>query len=949
MKFKFNTYLLTRLLIIGGLVSTLAACGSDNDEPIITPTPPVANTAPSITSTSVDNVEEGSAYSYTFTATDAEGDALTYSATTLPTWLAFDAATGALTGTPTTADVGDYTVTLEVTDSQLSDSETFTITVSALPVVNTPPTITSDAVVTGTVGVAYSYMLTATDVDNDDTLDLSSVTLPTWGDFDASTGILSGIPDMADSYDVELMVSDGTDAVSQTFTIVISAAAPDAPSVELVIFENMALAKWALWDCCAGSTPSVETDDVDHDQVAEFDVLGAAETVQGFTARDADGAIGGTPFDASAFSSTGTLSFEMKVVTAPAAGTPWILKLESVGAATNTGDLNLNSSNEGAEPVVGQWQTYTFNLSALAAAGLDLSAIDVVMIFPAWGQGAGAVYRVDNVMVLNAAGMPDPDPEPAAVVLSVFENMALAEWALWDCCAGSTPSVETDDDDHDQVAEFDVLGAAETVQGFTARDADGAVGGTPFNASAYASTGTLSFEMKVVTAPAAGTPWILKLESVGAATNTGDLNLNSSNEGAEPVVGQWQTYTFSLSALAAAGLDLSAIDVIMVFPAWGQGAGAVYRVDNVMIVNAAGMPDPDPEPNPVPTNKVLTVFENMALGEWALWDCCAGSTPSVETDDVDHDQVAEFDVLGAAETVQGFTAREADGAIGGTPFDASAFSSTGTLSFEMKVVTAPAAGTPWILKLESVGAATNTGDLNLNSSNEGAEPVVGQWQTYTFNLSALAAAGLDLSAIDLVMIFPAWGQGAGAVYRVDNLYVYSDGAGAGNNEAGGNRVVGITDIGNYGFVSNGGFESGDLDSWLAEGAGDISAMQDDMDTWLAKIVAAEAQNPSIKQSKIGEGVITNGQALTVSFDMKGTAGPGGVVNALLFTEASTGVSKTDNLMTVVPTEEWQNYSFDVTAGDNTEWGVTLLLQPVCGAVEGCQVTAYFDNVSITTQ
>jgi hypothetical protein len=761
MKFKFNTYLLTRLLIIGGLVSTLAACGSDNDEPIITPTPPVANTAPSITSTSVDNVEEGSAYSYTFTATDAEGDALTYSATTLPTWLAFDAATGALTGTPTTADVGDYTVTLEVTDSQLSDSETFTITVSALPVVNTPPTITSDAVVTGTVGVAYSYMLTATDVDNDDTLDLSSVTLPTWGDFDASTGILSGTPDMADSYDVELMVSDGTDAVSQTFTIVISAAAPDAPSVELVIFENMALAKWALWDCCAGSTPSVETDDVDHDQVAEFDVLGAAETVQGFTARDADGAIGGTPFDASAFSSTGTLSFEMKVVTAPAVGTPWILKLESVGAATNTGDLNLNSSNEGAEPVVGQWQTYTFNLSALAAAGLDLSAIDVVMIFPAWGQGAGAVYRVDNVMVLNAAGMPDPDPEPAAVVLSVFENMALAEWALWDCCAGSTPSVETDDDDHDQVAEFDVLGAAETVQGFTARDADGAVGGTPFNASAYASTGTLSFEMKVVTAPAAGTPWILKLESVGAATNTGDLNLNSSNEG--------------------------------------------------------------------------------------------------------------------------------------------------------------------------------------------AEPVVGQWQTYTFNLSALAAAGLDLSAIDLVMIFPAWGQGAGAVYRVDNLYVYSDGAGAGNNESGGNPVVGITDIGNYGFVSNGGFESGDLDSWLAEGAGDISAMQDDMDTWLAKIVAAEAQNPSIKQSKIGEGVITNGQALTVSFDMKGTAGPGGVVNALLFTEASTGVSKTDNLMTVVPTEEWQNYSFDVTAGDNTEWGVTLLLQPACGAVEGCQVTAYFDNVSITAQ
>ena len=194
------------------------------------------------------------------------------------------------------------------------------------------------------------------------------------------------------------------------------------------------------------------------------------------------------------------------------------------------------------------------------------------------------------------------------------------------------------------------------------------------------------------------------------------------------------------------------------------------------------------------------------------------------------------------------------------------------------------------------------------------------------------------------MIFPAWGQGAGAVYRVDNLYVYSDGGDVVDTDP----IVGITDIGNYGFVTNGGFESGDLDSWLAEGAGDISAMQDDMGTWLAKIVAAEAQNPSIKQSKIGEAVITNGQALTVSFDMKGTAGPSGEVKALLFTEAPAGVSKTDNLMTVVPTEEWKNYSFDVTAGDDTEWGVTLLLQSVCGAVEGCQVTAYFDNVSITT-
>jgi len=54
---------------------------------------------------------------------------------------------------------------------------------------------------------------------------------------------------------------------------------------------------------------------------------------------------------------------------------------------------------EGVAPVVGEWQTYTFSLQALASAGLDTSAIDVVMIFPAWGAGEGAVYRVDNAVI----------------------------------------------------------------------------------------------------------------------------------------------------------------------------------------------------------------------------------------------------------------------------------------------------------------------------------------------------------------------------------------------------------------------------------------------------------------------------------------------------------------------------------------------------------------------
>lgn len=64
---------------------------------------------------------------------------------------------------------------------------------------------------------------------------------------------------------------------------------------------------------------------------------------------------------------------------------PWLFKVESVDAASFA-EVDLSTSVEQAAPVVGEWQKYTFKLSDLANAGLDVSAIDVLMIFPAWGQ-----------------------------------------------------------------------------------------------------------------------------------------------------------------------------------------------------------------------------------------------------------------------------------------------------------------------------------------------------------------------------------------------------------------------------------------------------------------------------------------------------------------------------------------------------------------------------------
>ena len=522
-----------------------------------------------------------------------------------------------------------------------------------------------------------------------------------------------------------------------------------AVSPSLEIFTEEANPSWAMWDCCGGTVPVVVDDNADHGKAIEFTVVG--ETVLGFNSR-ADFTESPEQFDASGLMADGVVQFDLKVITPTVdAAAPWLMKIESDNAASFA-EVNLTTSVEGAAPS-SDWQTYTFPVADLVQAGLDASAIDVLLIFPAWGQGNGAVYRVDNVRIYNPTAAASGAAFNGHVL---FSDGALDAWALWDCCGGTTPTVVADDIDHGAVARFEV-GATPTVLGYNSR-AEFASAPTTIDASSMLTNGALQFDMKVVNAPNnADAPWLMKIESAGAATFA-ELNVNTTVEGADPVTGQWQTYTFNLSDLSAAGLDVSAIDVVMVFPAWGTGEGAVYLLDNVMIY----------ELGTLPTRKGITIFENGQTA-WSMWDCCGGTTPTVEVDDSVHGTAAEFTV-GAAPTVMGFNAR-AEFSSAPTTFDASAMLADGYLRFDMKVISPPNnADAPWLMKIESAGAATFA-ELNVNTTVEGADPVTGAWQTYTFNLSDLSSAGLDVSAIDVVMVFPAWGTGEGAVYRIDNMVI----------------------------------------------------------------------------------------------------------------------------------------------------------------------------------
>lgn len=385
-------------------------------------------------------------------------------------------------------------------------------------------------------------------------------------------------------------------------------------------------------------------------------------------------------------------------------------------------------------------QTYEIDYVRVYQCGQDLDS----------GKGCETVragYKDEETLVIGEAPIPSPPSTGVARNLTIFADEENPAWPAWDCCGGTTPTVEIDDAEHGAVVEF-VIGATPTVMGFSTLQADMPA---PFDASPMLTTGSVSFDMKLVTAPAnPASVFKFKIESGGASTAV-EIDLSSGNGGQEPVVGEWATYTFSLQSLADAGLDLSAIDVLMVFPAWDTGNGAVYRLDNVEISQ------------PLPS---LVLFEDQVNIDWPMWDCCGGTMPTEEMDDADHGLTAQF-VIGATPTVMGF--KPADDS--GIQFDASLLLTEGAVQFDMKLVTAPAnPASVFKFKIEANGTSSAV-EVDLSSGNGGLEPVVGEWATYTFSLQALSDAGLDISAIDVIMVFPAWDTGNGAVYRIDNAKI----------------------------------------------------------------------------------------------------------------------------------------------------------------------------------
>ncbi len=177
------------------------------------------NDAPTFVSMPETIALEDVLYSSAVTAQDIDGDSIIYRAPLLPAWLSFNETTHVLSGTPVQDDVGEFNVTLRISDGTLSVDSTFVLTVLNT---NDAPTFTSTPITTGLQGSLYTYTVTAEDIDGD-TLIFSAPVRPLWLTFNPVTRTLSGTPgnDQVGSHSVSLSINDGTVFVVQSFSIAV--------------------------------------------------------------------------------------------------------------------------------------------------------------------------------------------------------------------------------------------------------------------------------------------------------------------------------------------------------------------------------------------------------------------------------------------------------------------------------------------------------------------------------------------------------------------------------------------------------------------------------------------------------------------------------------------------------------------------------------------------------
>jgi hypothetical protein len=167
----------------------------------------------------------GTPYSYSFTATGGKTPyAWNVASGQLPAGLKLNSSNGAVTGTPTTAATANFTISVKDA-SATTAMQAVSIAVAA----QAPPVFSNSTPPGGVVGAAYSFMFAATGgkTPYSWTVVQGSGNLPTGTALNSSTGVLSGTPTAAGTFNFTVQVKDANaTAATQAYSIAIAQGPP---------------------------------------------------------------------------------------------------------------------------------------------------------------------------------------------------------------------------------------------------------------------------------------------------------------------------------------------------------------------------------------------------------------------------------------------------------------------------------------------------------------------------------------------------------------------------------------------------------------------------------------------------------------------------------------------------------------------------------------------------
>jgi hypothetical protein len=570
------------------------------------------------------------------------------------------------------------------------------------------------------------------------------------------------------------------------------------------------------------------------------------------------------------------------------------------------------------------WQELCFDFSG-STTGAPANAITFIFDLGVAGDAANDpvnwTFFFDDIEQVSGCSTPPPPPVGDFPTIT-FDDLALT-YTLTDF--GGNASVVTNDPvgGTNQVAQVVKTAGAEFWAGTTVSTLlNQAVPVIPFTAS--------ETRMTVRTySPDVGIPVRLKVE------NAADGTVSVETEATTTVANGWETLTFDFNneVTGTAALNLAStynkVSIFFNFGTTGAQAGEkIYFFDDVAFGGDAGGGGVGIIPEAVVFATDPSVIEDLAPPGFDNFGSGATFNGAFA---LDPDFNPAFEVASG----EGYGGGVHVGFVAFTGYPAGFASGFGTIEFKAKV-NAPGSATAFEVKFFGGGDTGRVYDL---ATYPGSAALGNGWYQVQIPMSDFAA---NIEGQSGFLLGPLGGQ-AGPFTMLLTDIGFSGTAGGGGS--------GSCDPVGAELATNGDFEAGDLSCWEAiTNGGSITAVNTQNNTvggtWSARVVATAGNNPTLKQNFLAAGTVAIGDVIDISFDMRGTAGDGGVIFPKLISEGATG-SDGPILQTIAsPTAGWTTYTYSPTITADVTRGITFEIAVVCGAVVGCNADVFIDNVSV---